>query len=184
MSPERPPDIRWEWTRPVFLAAERDFSAHAHTPAWYRARWLIALATFLVFAGVSSSRGGLSLGYIAVLAALMFGLPWLGSRIGARVQSTVRARHIEREARPEERQMAVWVEPEYFRIAWGTGKMELGWSSVRKAVETPEFVLLFCNKTAGYYLPKAAFQADREGTIARIDSSLASVGLTLQRADA
>jgi hypothetical protein len=165
----------------VFFAAERDFLAHAHTPAWFRARWLIALATFLIFVGVSSSRSGITLGKLALFAALMFGLPWLGSRIGAHVQSTLRARHIEREARPEERQMAVWIEPEYFRIAWGNGKMELGWTSVRKAVETPEFILLFCNKFSGYYLPKAAFQADREGTIARIESSLTSVGLTLQR---
>lgn len=184
MNIERPPDIRWDWTRPVFFAAERDFLTHAHTPAWYRARWLIALATFLVFVGVSSSRSGITLGKITVFATLMFGLPWVGSRIGARVQSTLRARHIEREARPEERQMAVWIEPEFFRIAWGNGKMELGWSSVRKAVETPEFILLFFNKTAGYYLPKAAFQGDREGTIARIESSLTSVGLSLLRTGA
>ena len=182
MNREREPDIRWSWTRPVFFAAEREFLAHADSPVWNRMRWLIALVPFLVLIIVFSARGGLTLATTVVVAALAFGMPWVGARIGARVQSRMRARHIERETRAEERQMVVWIEEEHFRLEWGSGKLELGWASVRRAVETPEFILLFCNRTAGYYLPKSAIQTDTENVIKRLEASLANVGLKLQRA--
>lgn len=157
----RPQEFRYEWNRAEFTRGARALQKHARRSPWNRTIWLIAVPAILwmnVDAATKRSENVatalLSVGavFLAILA-----LGWLLSRIAI----VLLGRYWERQLGGNGTTMTARLTDEGYTAATAAGEVSLLWSAIPRAVETPEFLLLYADRGFDRHLPLRAIPEDQ-----------------------
>lgn len=86
---------------------------------------------------------------------LIFLCTTVGAEVGRRVEWRIRAYQLGKQSL-EDRSVTYSIHPERLSGRFAKAELAIDWSGFRAAVETPEFIILYCTPGWGYYLPLRA----------------------------